>query len=615
MKLQNNNIEPQKDNSHHRAIKDEEYIDEVKPTKPIIPSMGQVIADGINNLSLNATNIINQFNKKKEEVESINLKNDYLIEYNNRTKRYKEEYSLNPQDKNITINYENDIKKLTEDYQKKFSNNFYKNNFFIEATQIQKKNDLDFFRKQTDLNYQINKFNDTLNNNIEHIQSQGYNNDIQAIAEAIATVPLFTEQAKNIYGEYQGEAVIKQYKEKMIKGYLSGQLTSDNPIRIKQTLNQINNIEPLKGILTDIEIKQYKKQAEQQQKAIDSWNKHREVAEYMIKNNLILSKINNGELKSYSDIIDNLIANNANEYDSKLILKFAGYDTTLPLELIDNIRNNKLNEKIIQRQTKTDNKLTIDNLEEISKQKWTEADKIKMKSIIQQRILGLSERDMSNYTDKEFTQEENYTKDIQTFILQTATASLITKAEAEDYLKQLEPRLNDIYKSRNINNFKDDGGWLHTSIGYDKYSKEIDRILKKNGFDNGTKTNIKDLKDNDKYKFYKIRNDLDSNYYQALQQIFRREKINNPKFNNINNFQEFYSRIDYNNRNKLYLEAQKIALENFAIGNNIIIPEMINGKDYKKASTQEQVEYLINRIKEYGTITTEEELINIIDND
>ena len=605
MKLQNNNIEPQKDNSHHRAIKDEEYINEVKPTKPIMPSMGQAIADGISNLSLNATKILNQFNQKKEEIETINLKNDFLIEYNNRTKRYKQEYQLNPQDKNITINYENDVKKLTDDYQKKMPNNFYKNNFFIEATQIQKKNDLDFFRKQTDLNFQLNKFNDTLNNNIENIQNQGLTNNIEAIAEAIATIPLFTEQAKTIYGEYQGEEVIKQYKQKMLKGYLSGQLMSDIPIKVKQTLNQINNMPQLKNILTDIEIKQFKKQAEQQQKAIDSWNKHREVAEYMIKNNLILSKINNGEINSYNDIIDNLIANNANEYDSKLILKFAGYDTILPPELIENIKKNKINEKT--------NNSTIEQIEEISKQKWTEADKIKMKSIIQQRILGLSERDMSDYKDKDFTQEENYTKDLQTFILQTATASLITKAEAEDYLKQLEPRLNDIYKSRNILNFKDDGGWLHTSIGYSDFKKEIDRILINNGYSNGIKTKEKELKNNDKYKYYKIRNDLDSNYYQALQQIFRREKINNPKFNNVNNFQEFYSRIDYNNRNKLYLEAQKIALENFAIGNNIIIPEMINGKDYKKAPTQEQVEHLMNRIKEYGTITTEEELINMID--
>ncbi len=60
--------------------------------------------------------------------------------------------------------------------------------------------------------------------------------------------------------------------------------------------------------------------------------------------NTIINNIVNQKLNNYEDIVNVLLATGTDRYESKLIMKFAGYTTELPPELLNKNRNENNNE-------------------------------------------------------------------------------------------------------------------------------------------------------------------------------------------------------------------------------------------------------------------------------
>lgn len=175
MQLQNNNIEPYQQH-HGVAQRQSSYINEVKATN-IYPTKtkASIVASGVAEITNVIAKAADGCEQKARQIEAINRTNEWHNDYKALTENYMFDYTRNPDDSiNLTKQYENNLKTLQKKYEKQIPEN-YQQGFSKIVNDTYNTNNLDLFRKKTDLEFQTKKFMDNMNDTIERTQTDTYN--------------------------------------------------------------------------------------------------------------------------------------------------------------------------------------------------------------------------------------------------------------------------------------------------------------------------------------------------------------------------------------------------------------------------------------------------------
>lgn len=336
--LQNNNRVPVKVNDGN-APKSNSYINEVEAVNNYnVPSNTAMALGGIGNIMNNLSEKLQDFSFKTQQIETENKFNEYQIESNNLTKEYKFNYQRQPSEE-LTKVYEHDMENLKTEYEKQIPG-LFKDNFLQRIDIMAKQNDLNFFRKSADLNYQSQKYLNTLNESLNTINRASYEGNFEAMENEINTLSIKKEQPIALYGDIKGNEIYNNHVKGLIKNYMGGRIAANNPNDVLDIANVIALTPEFSDKLTAEEMEHYKQLAIDKKNKLDKARRTQEETEYAIKTNLIINDIANEKLNNYEDIINRLLETGTDEYESKLILKFADYSTTLPPELLNRNREN-----------------------------------------------------------------------------------------------------------------------------------------------------------------------------------------------------------------------------------------------------------------------------------
>lgn len=559
--LQNNNIMPVKPNDAN-APKNNSYINESKVVKDYRPQSNYTtILQGIDNIINNFSDKFKDFTLKTQQMEAENKFNEFQTKYNNRIKEYKFNYERNPSE-DLTKEYEVDMQSLKDDYEKQI-HGLYKNNFLQRVNLMDKSQNLDFFRKVADLQYQSNKYMESLNQSINIVNNASYEGNYDIINTAVAKLPDIKNQLSILYGDLEGNRLYNDYTKRLIKNYMGGRIASNNPDDVLDIAKVIEITPEFEDKLTAEEIEHYRQMAIAKKDKLEKVRKTQEVTEYAIKTNTIINNIVNQKLNNYEDIVNALLATGTDEYESKLIMKFAGYTTELPPELLNKNRNKNIN------QTNIDNRIINDrtiNDKELNRKK-SNSEKQEYKDDIQTKIFSLYEGIKPNNIEelkevKDRSKIANKIDFIRTKLMEGIAGGYITEAEYSNYANQLLPYYTKVLDATAKGNFDDDGGWFHWSIGYDDLNKSINEILENNSLNTDNPEKLKGL---EKEKYYFLKNNITSNYIKYMDKQFKEIKANdiNGKYSNVNNWIEFQDNLDYSERKRMYNRALNYALEKY----------------------------------------------------
>lgn len=559
--LQNNNIMPVKPNDAN-APKNNSYINESKVVKDYRPQSNYTtILQGIDNIINNFSDKFKDFTLKTQQMEAENKFNEFQTKYNNRIKEYKFNYERNPSE-DLTKEYEVDMQSLKDDYEKQI-HGLYKNNFLQRVNLMDKSQNLDFFRKVADLQYQSNKYMESLNQSINIVNNASYEGNYDIINTAVAKLPDIKNQLSILYGDLEGNRLYNDYTKRLIKNYMGGRIASNNPDDVLDIAKVIEITPEFEDKLTAEEIEHYRQMAIAKKDKLEKVRKTQEVTEYAIKTNTIINNIVNQKLNNYEDIVNALLATGTDEYESKLIMKFAGYTTELPPELLNKNRNKNIN------QTNIDNRIINDrtiNDKELNRKK-SNSEKQEYKDDIQTKIFSLYEGIKLNNIEelkevKDRSKIANKIDFIRTKLMEGIAGGYITEAEYSNYANQLLPYYTKVLDATAKGNFDDDGGWFHWSIGYDDLNKSINEILENNSLNTDNPEKLKGL---EKEKYYFLKNNITSNYIKYMDKQFKEIKANdiNGKYSNVNNWIEFQDNLDYSERKRMYNRALNYALEKY----------------------------------------------------
>ena len=359
--------------------------------------------------------------------------------------------------------------------------------------------------------------------------------------------------------------------------------------------------------LTAEELEHYKQIALDKKDRIEKTRKTKEMTEYAIKTNIIVNDIANQRLNNYEDIVNALLVTGTDEYESKLIMKLAGYSTELPAELLNKNRENK--------------EIRILDEKEINRKK-TDTERQEKAAIIKQKIFSLYE----GIDDKELAEESdrktiaNRIKDLNDTIMEATAFGYITKEENAKFLEQITPYYTKVLDATAKGNFNDDGGWLHFEIGYSDLKKEIKNVLKINELDVDNPEELKNKFDKEKYYF--LINHITDNFIKDMNRQYKIVKNNdiNGKYKDVNNWIELQNKLDYNDRKQMYKTAitnAKIKLvrdeysvnsDNFVDKNGNLIDENVLNNIFEEEQENKQIEnflYERQEIDSDGNIITD----------
>jgi hypothetical protein len=518
--------------------KNQPYINEVKPTE-IYPhdNAGHIIANGILNLSQQALG----FAIKSDEIKVENLKNDYALEYSNLTKQYQMDYQKNPQNANLTKTYETNVRNLNEKYEKEVpqASKDYFNKTITYANQ-KTNGDLDFFRKETDLKFQSNKFLDGINDDITNIQNEGYNG---MPPTSIVILNTKLQQAKRIYGNYQGGQIIREAKQKASRAYIGGLVNSAPEEAVKMLTSEKDGKDfNFNEHISEGEKKAYIEVANKQIKEREQWRQKQVLAAELVSRYEGYGEILKGEM-SFDGMINFVAMNDLDKAEARAYLELAGYSKETATYIYDIAERQKdvleeqgllvrkgkkkkkptkkqlqddkilkeLNEKFPGIKNAVEMEMSYEEIVELSKN--YKMDKDELKSLLkisgydtdEQRLLGKEEPSkgilttLKNLLFGESLDERqaNY-KEQQTQIINAINKGVVTKEQGE-YLQQLIINKTKIYndsktKSEFLNkridaNLDLNSDALNYYMGtendskeqfenYYNYAKEIEKIAK-----------------------------------------------------------------------------------------------------------------------------------------
>ena len=531
--LQNNNRQLIKSNSGN-APRNPSYINEVKTTEyKNIQSNAITITKGIGNFINGVSNKLIDYETKMGQIKTENNFNDLARDFSNKTLTYTQEYKKNPSEE-LTKQYENDVKAMVEKYEEQVPFHF-RNGFMERVNNLQKSSNLDFFRQTADLEHQNKIFWNNLDNSLDTVNTNAYTGNDQAIAYELTTLPLKKQQLIDIYGELGGVKLYDGYVKDFIKNYMGGKLSADGDTDLDTILNLIENNEELKGRITPEEIDNYKKQIEEKREKTKQIQRNKETAEYLIKTNMTVNDIANGKINNYADIVNRLKETGADEYESQLILKFAGYSTDLPPDLKNNGKgNNKIGKELNRKKT------------EYEKMEFENDLNVMLNTLYATQATTPEEREDLN----------NKIKQMQTKLILGVAGNYITAEKHSYYMNELMPFMKDIL-TKTVKDITPKN-WSGRNKDLEK---GVDEILKSMNID--VKGNIKNNKDKERYYF--VKNTIFNNYIKSMRKQFENIKQNdvNNKYGEVDNWRDFQKVVDEDLRKKMNNKAVKEALGNF----------------------------------------------------
>ena len=203
--LQNNNRTQTRTNQGN-APRNNIYVSEVKAiTNYAIPNNADYEKQmSTNQLMNNIGGRLQDFTYKAQQIDTENKFNDYQTERTRLTKQYEIDYKKSPNEL-ITKTYEKDLETLKNTYEKQVPS-LFKNNFLSRIDQQDKQDslNLEFFRKKTELDYQVKKYVDNTNNELKQVREASASGDNNLVAETVAKLPNRKQSLINSFGELSG---------------------------------------------------------------------------------------------------------------------------------------------------------------------------------------------------------------------------------------------------------------------------------------------------------------------------------------------------------------------------------------------------------------------------
>lgn len=580
--LQNNNRTPIKNNNSRVAV-DEPFRETIKPLEAPAPNLFGTIAQVVSETAPKMAKMVEEYNRKSDQIKTNNLQNDYLLDYNNLTKRYKQDYSRNPSEQ-ITKQYNSDLDKLKNSYLKQTPMN-YQNYFLKNINNIDKSTDLDFFRSQANLQHQMNLYTNRINDNIQNFKERIAVGDDEALAEQFITQDLLKQQMQEIYGVDDGEKLFRQYQKQITDAFLSTKLTNGD----SETLNKaIDTIEqsPLKHTIDPKHLSNYKEQAKKLKQQEQEQQKIQEQINHIANSNSIYGAIITGTLTDYSDILTALEQTNSSERDKKLLLSIAGFSPKYLLD--DKTVDNKTTAPSNKKAT------TIETLGELQKQIILLGDfdkKELSKEQNQQQLQDLFDKmDNIKYSIGYNIQNGNVNRaeaiklldqlNQYTATLQTAKIDKMTDKPWSIFDYKPMAELKDIEKRISGNYFRD------------KKQNEL----------NETQIKMKD----------KIQNSIYGGYFDKANQMFQQIKQQNPEIR-ANNWMDYRSQYLNNDQREKFDKTAMVGVKENLL-NNLNQPLPVEKAVYDKYSIDQRALLLDRAINMIETTEAENQLLEEINN-
>lgn len=258
----------------------------------------------------------------------------------------------------------------------------------------------------------------------------------------------------------------------------------------------------------------------------------------MVKTNSIVNDVYNNKLNNYTDIVNKLKESGASEYESKMILNFAGYSTDLPPDLKEGISGGG----------------SITEL----KRKKTESEKLQFEDELNNMITSIygGVEDTENIEDRETVNDRINL--IQRKLIEGVASGYITANKHSNYMNMLTPYMNDVL-TKTVKEISPDP-WF---FGKSEIQKEVNNILKISNLDT---SDPKKLKDADRKKYYYIKTRYFNSYIKSMRQQFediKKRDVNN-KYGNVNNWIDFKKTVDEDIRKKMENKAIRDMLVDYS---------------------------------------------------
>jgi hypothetical protein len=556
MRLENNNPKPVGHQTGGVVPKAPSYIDEVKTQNAFATDQtGQVIGGAVKDIY----NIGMQYAQKSLEMKAVNGLNDYNLEYQNLTQQYKADYARDPDNKDTTKIYESNVKNLQQKYDKQVSE-FYKPYLQKQMTDLSTKSNLDFYRKETDLTFQMKKFEDGMNNDIQQFKNVGISGG--SPEELLKLAEPKEAQAIQLLGEYNGKKMATEYKNNASISYIAG-LTQNNP---ELAINMLDN-KIIKDNITDkSKIALLKEVAVDRQKKLFEWQKEKYVAQQVVEDYALF-----GEILKRPVTVDEIMAysekNNLSNDETNYFLDKAGYPKIYHL--------------------KDGEKAKADGSGRSAK--ISDEEKAAIKNEIYLKIQAM-------YATEEPKMED--VKALEQLILKSNDRKIITDTDTEDFLKKVLPKVNSVLATETKEKYDDDGGWSDMSIGYTELNKKINAGLKSAGLPKAglspEKLKEYNLSKKDTILYYDMQNRPLQIYNEVIDKATEHYSItkNKPFIDTPTTLKSLSH--NYTARQKIYDDTINETMRALADANGI---ETTKDGKYKTLKELEREEYLLTHRK------------------
>jgi hypothetical protein len=537
------------------------YIDEAKQTEIKTPIINlSPLGDAFNSVGELTTSLA----QKTQQIETANKLNDFSAEYQDLTKQFKKDYSLNPENKNLMKDYQTKVKDLQSSYDRQIPS-FYRTQFNNDSNALVRNQNIDLWTKGADFEFQVKKYQDGLDNDILAMKDIGLSNDEQSFLQAAGNMDLKLKEAPNLFGNHTAEILTRETKRKATVSYLSG-LLRDNPQSVIAALDN-----PVYQGLIDNKnsIAELKDQAKARQNKMSEWNREQNVARAATERFAIMKEIYAG-VAAYDDILLYADKNSLDNEELSYLLKKAGYDGAM---LFKGGKDEK--------QQSTATRRLLDK-------KLTPEEKAKTRTEIYAKLMSL-------LTDGEATPQQ--IQDLQIEIEQANLNGSVSNGDSEVYMDWLQPKLNSILATKTRDEYTDNGGWNHFSIGYPQLKDKIETALKTAGLPTELSDKTKITRDSRRL-FYDIQNAYYENYmrFVAEEMNLEADANNIPKTTAINDLLG----ADFYIRQRVYKNALDKTIQAIAQGRGI---------DTKNKTIQE----VQSELKTLEEKAVEQRLIQVVD--
>jgi hypothetical protein len=519
--LQNNNPNPVGSGRGQLAPKNQSYVDEVKQVN-LYPqnNYGGIIAQGTQQM----LHIATEYEKKSQEIETVNKINDYGAELQRENNSFKMEYAKNPGDQNLVRNHQSRINDLRAGYERQVPG-FFRNYFQQSVQQLDQQQNTELWQKQVDLEFQSRKFTGGLDKDLVNFKNAGFGGT--PIDGLLQNFSFKREQSIKLFGEQASEKLMEEYQRKAATSYLDGMLTT-NPGGALQLLESGQ----FDSLLDDrTRIHSLKLTAQKRQEAMELWKEEQNTAQALSQLFPLFEELEAGNM-SYSDLRAAAAEIGLDGETTDYFLRKANYGGTRPAGS--------------------------------PAPKLSEEGKQKIQHDLHNRLFAI-------YTDENPGLVE--VRELQRDVLRANAQKALGDVETETLLARLGPKLNSVLTSRTRQEYDDRSSWNIFGFGKTKLEKTIEGFLQNAGLANDPENMARA----DRKLYYEMTNRFHSLYLDKLDEEAKKYSDQNLKQIFVNSYDTL----------RLMSDEDRRRTENLALDNTIRTFALEEGLDVRNKTLGE----------------------------